>query len=68
MDASQCLEDKRIYSGNIVKLNLQHESQSFNCILKLIYIVVLGKQMTQDTCEIPGMGVYYRDKTTSKQL
>ena len=64
-ESSQCLEDKCLYGVNIVNLSWWEESESFNCILKLIYIIVLGK-MTQNICEIPRLIELYRNKATAK--
>lgn len=66
-ESSQCLEDKCLYGVNIVNLSQWEESESFNCILKLIYIIVLGK-MTQNICEIPRLIELYRNKATAKQF
>lgn len=65
--SSQCLEDKCLYGVNIVNLSLWEESESLNCILKLIYIIVLGK-MTQDICEVPRLIELHRNKATAKQF
>lgn len=52
--SSQCLEDKCLYGVNIVNLSLWEESESLNCIPKIDFIIVIpGKKMTQDICEVP---------------